>query len=302
VFWRVNATIADAKRRKGVRGTVFYLGGECHAFYLPEGRAASIFHDGDHLHVSLVFESRADAMSFQTALEKYAVHNPLLGLNQALHLDNTLYPQAVPPSTQLERVSLQHYKTADSDSPPWSLAAYAVSESQGTPATVDPERLHQCLEKPYNFCGVKLYTMHLKSKSRFPALKAEENNTLYGSWLFHQYLDGLNTESGLPVLAIRAETYTQDGAVVGRARVNVLIELRSADEAATVPHLLKDNSERISDLLYRSFVYVTDPVLFMECLTWKYEDTRQQWAAADAALVGDVDQADAPDADGSMEA
>jgi hypothetical protein len=302
VFWRVNATIEDAKRRKGVRGSVFVLGSDNHAFYLQEGRAESVFHVNDHLHVAFLFKSEEAAMSFRTALQTFALQYPLLGLTNAVKLDRVVHQCAVPAETHLEAVSWEDYKTTDSDPPPWSLEAYAVSESLGTPASVDPERLHQCLEKPSNFCGVKLYTMHIKSKSRFPALKAEENNTLYGSWLFHQYLDGRNTESGLPVLAIRAETDAQDGAVVGRARVNVLIELRSADEAATVPHLLKDNSERISDLLYRSFVYVTDPVLFVECLTWKYEDTRQQWAAADAALAGDVDPADAPDADGSMEA
>lgn len=93
--------IEDAKRRKGVRGNVFYLGGDCHAFYLPEGRAASIFHDGDHLHVSLVFESRADAMSFQTALQKFALQNPLLGLTNALKLDRVVQPCTVPAETRL---------------------------------------------------------------------------------------------------------------------------------------------------------------------------------------------------------
>jgi hypothetical protein len=301
--WRVNAAIVDAKRRTGVRGSVFVLGSESHAFYLQEGRAASVFHDGNHLHVAFLFENKSDAMSFQTALEKYVLQNPFLGLvNSALQLDPQLHRQVLVPGVELQRVSLRDYKTTDSDSPPWSLEAYAVSESQGTPATVDPERLHQCLEKTSNFCGVKLYKMHLKSKSRFPALRDEENNTLYRSWLFRQFIDGLNTESGLPGMVIRAEKVTQDGDVGGRARVNVLIELRSTDEATTVTRLFKDNSERISNLLYRSFVYVTDPVLFTECLTWKYEDTRQQWAAADAALAGDVDPADAPDADGSMEA
>ena len=52
------------------------------------------------------------------------------------------------------------------------------------------------------------YRCHIKPRAKFRDLAGNDSNIIAGSWLFHQYFDGLNTEdeSGLfdiPLIALR---------------------------------------------------------------------------------------------------
>ena len=46
--------------------------------------------------------------------------------------------------------------------------------------------------------------------------------------------------------------------------------------------LLKIGSERVAERQWKTFVHVTDPIVFCDCLKWKYDDTHKKWDEADA--------------------
>ena len=137
------------------------------------------------------------------------------------------------------------------------------------------------------------YRCHIKPRAKLRDLAGNDSNIIAGSWLFHQYFDGLNTEddsglSDIPLIALRPdpEEAPRDE-LVGepprkRARVSLLVECRSR-AGETVGSLLKHGSERISDTgdVWKTFIHVPDAKTLCECLQWKYTDTQSIWRDAD---------------------
>ena len=71
-------------------------------------------------------------------------------------------------------------------------------------STSEPLCTYQSIEKPESFRCCKPFKMHLKPVTKFPELKSESNNIWIGSWTpFHQMFDGLNTNDGLPFVAVK---------------------------------------------------------------------------------------------------
>ncbi len=113
------------------------------------------------------------------------------------------------------------------------------------------------------------------------------DNCIYGSWIFHQYFDSLNTVNKYPEIAVKFDRAEEPAMVdLGhrhemRTKINVTIEFIDEDVANLVSHYLKNGTEAISgDLLkYRSWLYARDAAMMEMFLKDKYEKTKEQWAA-----------------------
>ena len=125
----------------------------------------------------------------------------------------------------------------------------------------------------------KFYQLHLKDKARFKELKYNENNLIAGTWLFHQFLDALNVDEGVPLLALRflSKAGERDATRDGRVRVVVQVEFFDGIAEDQIKGNFKQGTVRVGELVWETAVWVQDAGVFEECVRWKERDTRRKW-------------------------
>ena len=205
----------------------------------------------------------------------------------------------------LKAVLLSDYGGSDYDSPIQTLAEFQAVRSSscstisGTISGDDPLAQFQCIERPQQFVVTTPYRCHLKPRSKFKDLEGNLNNQFAMSWLFQQFFDGMKTidditgKPNLPLFAIKceADSFKEEFVFVGdphtkRSRIELDVVFRSKISAEVCSMGLKNGSTRISDTHWKTFVHVTDPKTFCNCLQWKYEETTRKWNEADEELYG----------------
>jgi hypothetical protein len=198
--------------------------------------------------------------------------------------------RVVPAPPNLKRVVLKDYNSGDEkESPPMSLADLqgrvgSSSRPSSIASDTDLDK-YQSVEKHewLHFAGNKSYKMHLKNKGKkygFLDLAKDENNMLVGSWAFHQVFDCLNHGQKVPVIAIVGGDIMEDLEVefgTKRRKVMLTIEFHNEEVESAVSSMLKEGSKNLGGLSWESFVHVTNPKLFKECLQWKYDHTKKLW-------------------------
>ncbi|KAL1511533.1 hypothetical protein AB1Y20_006328 [Prymnesium parvum] len=264
-----------------VRGTVYALAEENLAFHSKE---KYIWYEDEDLKLELIFKSEERAMLFETNINLWNTKCPL-GFEIAAPTVELTHETGV--MQQLPRVRLASYKPEDTDLPFASLAN--LQGARSAPASFielsDDLAKYQSFEDPIWLRAgrSKPYRLHLKNKGpsygHDPALAKDENNMVAGSWEFHQFLDGLDMESNMPVIALRPDGVGNEIEENGRKRrkVTVSIECHNEEIAAIMNFRLKAGSKKLDSLTYSTDVYVTHPHIFNECLQWKYDQTKKQW-------------------------
>lgn len=204
------------------------------------------------------------------------------------------------PESSLEKVRLSHYNGSEYDSPVQSLEAFStVSSSDLSTASVSSDLVtYQCLENTKQFAQTRPYKCHIKprKKCKNSKLESSEDNIITATHHFHQYFDGMNTEDhktgvfDIPMIAIKPELPPEsrdfrkvDLPAANRTRVDVIIECRDRLIADNIVTRLKDGTDysHMSELLLKTFVHVSNPTTFCDCLQWKYDDTKQIWKDTD---------------------
>ena len=188
------------------------------------------------------------------------------------------------------RVFHKHYESSDNaESPVLSLADIKhVLSSQGESVSYDPLKALQSLEDITIFPGLKYYWCHLLTRQSKNE-KNDENNCIWGSWIFHQYFDALNTEHvGIPLIAVKyISTGDQpEDLPVGdkyetRTRVTVEIQFFNSEvgnrAALAFQSMLKFGTEIKNKLCFVSILYPKDPIKFKKYLDIKYAATIKAW-------------------------
>eukprot|EP01035_Chromulina_nebulosa_P031193 gene31193-41561_t len=195
-------------------------------------------------------------------------------------------------SQAMKRVFHVLYESKDNtDSPIMSLAdAKHVLSSDKESSCYDPLKALQSLEDITLFPGLKCYKCHLVSR-KVRATTNNVNNLIWGSWIFHDYFDALNTQNvGVPVIAVKyigMEEHTTDNLPVGEnkmvSRVKVYVTITFFDDvigrktSIMFQPIMKVGTKMLSDLEYESFLYPQSPVEFKKFLEIKYEETMKIW-------------------------
>lgn len=258
------------------------------AYYCEDGNKLSIFYAGasQDMQINLLFELKADAFAFQNTLLDFRFVHPTFG--EQIHVEETV--EEVYLSKPSDRVFHMDYDCADNiESPFLSLADIRhVLSSNGESVCYDPVKALQSLEDIAILPGLKYYWCHLLSR-KVTAEKNNANNCIWGTWIFHQYFDALNTEViGVPLIAVKyvstaeqTEDIPAGDKMLTRKRVNVAIEFFDSEVgrrvAISFQALMKSGSTVIDDLHYASFLHPEDPVQFQEFLEDKYAVTMQAW-------------------------
>ena len=292
--FEVRATYHGAKRMKGIRASMYRYAEQHKACYSPEYEKSIWYDNGnDDLQIALVFENKLLALTFLTFLAQLYLSNP------SVKQDDISVRQEVEVVyvADLKYVRLEQYVGREYESSIQSLEEFSGVQSVHSSLSVDSYvssslAQFQSIEVPDSYTDP--YCLHIKPKSKFPLFANNESNKIAASWLFHQFFDGMKTvdvvsgEPAVPLIALKADPHEKPkDEVVGsppqkRTRVSLLLECRSSDVHARIGASLKIGSERVSDLVWKTFVHVPDAKTFCDCLDWKYKDTHRIWETLDA--------------------
>ena len=258
------------------------------AYYCENGSKKSIFYDSNSrdMEINLLFKSEEHAGGFQNALLNFRFTHPTFG-NQ-IHIDEDI--EEVFLLEALKRVLHKHYDGDDNNlSPALSLADLRhVLSSNTASVSYDPMKALQSLEDITILPGLKYYWCHLVSR-KVRSEKNNENNCIWGSWIFHQYFDALNTrEIGVPLIAVKyisTAVETEDIPVgdgyVTRKRVVVHVEFIDSqvgrNTALLFQRFMKNGTKILDDLHYESFLYPKDPEQMQQFLNAKHDETMKTW-------------------------
>ena len=273
----VGAVVRGAKRSKGARGNVFkFL--ERHRGHYSEEEGIQIRYKREDLHVKAYFLSYDAACQLQNELNDWEIHNVLANLD-GVTLD-PLTPAEIPSPPNLNRIFLQHYIPQETELPCQTLdQLHSYRLSVPVTEAVEPNTplvRFQSIDKPMPYLGH--YKCHLKDKAKFKQLQNNENNMVAASWPFHQQLDGLNVEEGIPLAAISVKKASSSriAAYGNRYCVTLSIEFFHPELAvsfAAPEGARKGDQENIWEVV----MYVEDKSVFTACVDWKYQDTMKQW-------------------------
>ena len=289
-YFQMKAKYFGAKKIKGIRASV-YRHAQAHLAYYSLDYSRSIWYDegSENLQISLLFTTERDALRFRSFLEHWYLDNPMVVKSGHISVEKDIAVVHVPISNKVKAVQLCDYDPGDSESPVQSLGMFQASSSSSVSSTCsavnldDPLFKYQCLERPQELYKLRPYCCYLKSRSKFPKLVNDPNNELAGTWCFHQWLDGTNTQDDVPILALKPLTDSFEPVMfpgpppIKRSRVDIIIEFRESNDADFFVHRLKDGSTRISEKQLQTYVHVSDAATFCDCLKWKYEDTIKRW-------------------------
>ena len=291
----VRAKYFGAKKKKGIRGTIYRRAEEHKACYSLE-HSKSIYYDGssNDLNIALLFRE-SDAGSFLVFLSHWHLNNPLIVQPGDVAVEGKKVVYVV--KSDLKEVLLSDYDPTGSESPIQTLEELAVvpsSESNVSALSMNsPLAQLQTIERPEVFTHNRPIKCHIKPRKDFKELIKDENNLLAMSRNLHDYFDGMMTEDhqtgniDIPLIAIKPpEKRDFRDELVGnpqlkRKRVEVVVECRSEAIGEIIGKQLKMGTEKLSGTQYKTPLHVADPEIFCDCLDWKYKNTCDIWKEID---------------------
>lgn len=289
-YFEISATFKSSKLKKGIRATVFKSAEKYHG-RCRGSIGQSIFYPpgSDDLKVHLLFKEERDAQDFLVELSRLQSEHhrfrDMIGFERE-PVEVTI-PNAAP------AVYFSDYVTTDSDSPQClSLADVLTQCSTLTTVPNDPHDPRLGLNSFENFTLLapyqKLYRCHIASKKDHPKYARDmDNNIIYASQDFHNYFDGMQTDSGEPEIALQyvgtdgecEVLVDRDGTHEKRFKVFVRVIFREEAIAEFMRGRFRDYTEEspLSPLVFRSYLFMKDLKIAQEVLDIKYNETIAMW-------------------------
>ena len=117
----------------------------------------------------------------------------------------------------------------------------------------------------------------MKNKSKFKKLQNDENNIVAASWTFHQLLDGLNTEEGIPLVKLSVKSASDHRIASQGNRFSVTLNLEFFYEENAFAFAGNEGAKKVDELNWETVIFVKDKDQFQKCVEWKYGDTTIAW-------------------------
>jgi hypothetical protein len=221
-----------------------------------------------------------------------------LHLKNAFH--NTTYPTVVC-SEQPKLVFINDYNSDDE----WNVqesnhvalvdpAAFVVFVSKMT--AEDKLMMFENHHHP-DYLDLPWYKCHLMNPSQAPELMGDYNNMIVMSGLTRLRFLGLNTiERHVPQLAIRFDRSGDQVTCMGGIRhiAHIVIECRTQASYAFTLKMMKEPYDRDDHTMeIRTFVTPPDLEVFIDCVTFKYHETKFIWLQLETSELNMDDDATA---------
>lgn len=268
-------TLFGSKRKSGTRNAVYSQAAN-HVAYYHISKKDSIYYDGQDLKICLLFDDKKSAHLFVNSLLEILKYS-YVQADYAKQYDAILRDEAA------ELVFKDHYDPTEyADSATGSTVVTELPAVVQTSLT--DEQFLMTLEKRdhSDFRGLNAFRCHLIGQAVDKTFAENENNVFFMSWPLHQRFDGLNSSplKNVPSIAIR---FHAPGAVESiynfkRQKAVLIIECVNVDAFQTVCERLKHPfTPNQAALEIETFVHPEDMAQFIECVTYKYEETKAIW-------------------------
>ena len=278
ILFSARARIQGCGGLQGFRILVYKAAEKCRGIYKENG--ASIERDGDDLLLDVVFNTESEGDQFASHIRDIC-ELPLGDGASATDVVVEVFEGSVMMGAngRPKKISRLDYDGNDTDSP-----MRTPSEGSQTVASfiseADPLRQFQAIERPDIIASSGAQRCHLIAQADLgeDEPRWEDNNILAGSPNLHAMFDG--NKRDLPRVRISvadAESSRREGDPSGRSKVVLDVEFR-AKWIADVHHTsLKEGYKRVSDTVYRTWVFVKDPELFAYNVGIKHDVTSKRW-------------------------
>eukprot|EP01137_Pigoraptor_chileana_P024192 Opistho-2@91729 len=268
-------------------GILFFSIADRHMSYEREPGSATRYVDFD-LEFEFLFNTMGRAEKFIRDVMRIPIDNPMLGWlrDRVVIREPVLLSPTLPPT----RVFALNYRSNMGSPPTFSLADFAVPSETSSVTGVDwsDDVISRSVESDWYRTTSRPYRLHLKSKALFPGVQNDPDNVLYGSWMFHCLLDGLNRPDQCPGIAIRIISI-QPLELPGERRhyAQLAIEFSAVEVLETWKFWLKAGTQYPDGEVAtaRTFIYIDNPDCFRSCALWKYKDTWKKWQQCNPTAV-----------------
>ena len=278
-YWLVTGSISESKWRKGVRKRMYKLASQWLGYY--DGEQPAFTYDDEHnLLLQVLFETKQNALQFENDVQNETITDVSPIRNLEVITDVTgINRQAV-----FRRIYQHHYNPDEHDSPQDGLSMIS-----GTTSILDMSRpvfIYQRLEKDSIFGShYRADSCHLMSRAyciqyndQFGDYNGDDNNRLALSADVHRWFDGISVDVPLFNLTIDEVSRFPLSQVDGRYEVKLSVRAFDEEAARMLFGRLKEGSQSTQDpLVVKTFIFVTNPVIFRQCLEWKTAEINDKW-------------------------
>ena len=261
---------------------MYKIAQRCHGYYCADSSTnQTFFYDGANLKFRVWFETKDKAENFQNMLTDMNENHSYFASVCEYESDIT----CVSVDKCSQRIMSKDYNTAEIDESPYlSLNDFkSISDSSIVDGDAS-EYAHQSVENLdyWKIFGLKFHRCCLIDKhsqhAKHIKFRNNPDNFIYGSVVFHDALDGMNTVHGEVSLVVLYEEYlgSEDILIEGnyqrRDKISVIIQFRSRETASPYGKFLKFGTEKIDEYRYRSFLYAQNYEIMKYCLGVKYQN------------------------------
>ena len=294
-LYAVSGQIVESKKYSGNRKLIYEEAQHYKACYDPRmNQANSIWYEeeSDDLHISLVFETKDNALGFIGQLSNFVA-------NGRFRSDSVFQEEPIPLLNNdfvLKHVYFIHYKKSDSSSPNNSRTDN-VSDTVLTTNDTDPAKSLGSLEDLTQLMKKEMIAKcHIACKAHYSEYKNDPNNIIYGSHAFHDYFDGdgkkppPGANPGWGVMPELRLTFidAEDPKYISGilcSRINVDVTFRDPAVAKAMEGRWRSGSYFRDELTTRTFFYSRDRVAVAKYLRIKDFETTRRWRHADGEDV-----------------
>lgn len=244
------------------------------AFYI-DGEVG-IKREGPNLVINLVFESRTDALVFETVLTEVCTSWSIEPSRKLVKVKKFSGKVMEDEDGDPLRVYVDDYTEAATDSPDGTHAVTTTVASNFSESGVMVK--YQSIQRIDLISGGEAEKCHIVPKCELetPAEKSDPNNMFAMCPTYHKLYDGrLNLVPKMRISVMEKEV-TQS-VPVGRVGVSLLVEFTEDWVGQTYGVFLKPGSERVTWREWRTWVFVENREVFENNIRMKYDITTKRW-------------------------
>ena len=305
-YYAFHARVLDAKKHSGYRRRIFQDSQDCQGCYdfrkssRSSSRATgnlSIYYpdNSDDLEISVLFKDEGNAASFLGRMANYKGSDQFRGGGIVFERDFECFKS----DEKATYILVTDYVKEHSASPNNSRTdTISVSE---IPFTGDPLHALCSLEDLTQLPkGDTVFKCHIAPQAFFKEYKHDSNNIIFGSHIFHRYLDGdgrrLPKDKGVPpelCLNFLSSGEKEFCSGVEYVRIDLEVEFRDPERARVMEGRWRDGTKILGELKFKCFFYSKDASRVKKYIDIKRKETLQRWELEDnpdSLLVDEVEE------------
>jgi hypothetical protein len=250
--------------------------------------------NSDDLEISVLFENKENAASFLNRMANYKESDQFRGGEIEFQRKFEIFES----DEEATYILVTDYVKEHSDSPNNSRTdTISVSE---IPFTGDPLHSLCSLEDLTQLPkGDTVFQCHIAPKAFFKEYKHDSNNIIFGSHIFHKYLDGdgrrLPKDKGVPpelCLKFLGSGKKEFFSGVEYVRIDLEVEFRDPEIARVMEGRWREGTKTLGELKFKCYFYSKDASRVEKYIDIKRKETLRRWELDDIPDSLLVDEAE----------